>query len=198
MTFHADLRHWPTLAAFQAHLAAHPPVPSLWGTWRDTQTGRRMAWQGGRPSGVTLHHTWRPLVDQWSGQRTIEGIRAYYRDTKGWSAGPHLFVVMGSPNPANDGIWQLTPLNLVGIHAGLWNYRFFGLEVVGDYDRSPWPMPVRRLTLDTLAALFRWMGWHHVTLDTLRGHRECGSAKSCPGAQIDMDAVRSWLHAELL
>ena len=196
MTFHSDIRHWPTLAALTDHLAAHPPVDTLWGSWVDAG-GRRIAWKYGRPIGACLHHTWKPVPAQWVGRRSVEAQRTWFSAAKQWQAGPHLYVVSGSPNPANDGIYQLTPLNLPGIHAGAWNNRLIGVEVVGDYDSQPWPDSLRTLVIGAVVRLFRWLGIDRATLDTLRGHRECGSPKTCPGLAINLDAVRAQVQAEL-
>ena len=134
MTFAADPRHWPTLAAFQQHLAAHDPAVAAWA------------------QGLTLHHTYRPLPSQWRGVASLAGLRDFYVE-KGWSAGPHLFLVAGAPDPKDDGIWQLTPLSEPGIHAGQCNTALWGIEIAGGYDRVPWPTPVADLVYGVGCAL---------------------------------------------
>jgi len=171
MTFHAAILHWPDIAAFRAHLARHDAQAcTRWPRPRGAATHVR---------GIVLHHTWRPTWEQWRGERTMWGIHGYYVGL-GWSSGPHLFL-------APDGLWQLTPLNLPGTHAGRYNADYYGLEVVGDYDRAPWLPATRQWVYDLIAALEQWRG---SALD-IRGHRECGSLKSCPGAAIDLDLVRA-------
>ncbi len=150
---------------------------------------------------VVIHHTAVPTLDQWRGQRTMDALRKYYKDEvqwldpkgvvqRGWSAGPHLFL-------APDGLWVGTPPMTVGVHAGNWNRWSIGVEVVGDYNRVPWSEPTRQRVLATTVALFTWLGIRQANLDTLRGHRECGSPKTCPGSAIDMDQVRAWVQQAL-
>lgn len=164
MPFTADIRFWPNAAAFAAHLAQHDPAICAW------------------VHGATIHHTYRPTRDQWRGDASMRGLRDFYIG-KGWSAGPHLFI-------APDGIWQLTPLNLEGVHATVCNHARWGIEVVGDYDAEPWPAPIADLTYGALTALFRWRG---LAADTLNGHRDCNSPKTCPGTAIQLPAVRAAL-----
>jgi hypothetical protein len=187
--FRADIRQWKTLAAFTGHLAAHDPRIAPWA------------------HGLVLHHTWVPTAEQWRGRRSVNGLVRWYRDQvpwedkqgnlrHGWEAGPHLFVVDGSLDPRWDGIWQLTPLNEPGVHAGAWNRTHWGVEVVGDYDDHPWPPKLAELVYGVCDILLRW---RHIrpTLASVRGHRECGSPKSCPGWQINMDAVRAELQRRM-
>jgi hypothetical protein len=181
VSFAADIRHWPTVEAFAAHLAAHDPASSAW------------------VKGLTYHHTWKPTASAWRGRSSIDGLLRYYRDQVvwydgagrrriGWSAGPHLFV-------GPDGIWQLTPLNVPGIHAVSFNRTHWGLEVVGNYDRVSWQEPIRSLALGAGAALLRWRG---LPASAVNGHRDDPkTAKSCPGWAIDLDWVRAELQQRL-
>ena len=107
----------------------------------------------------------------------------------GWTAGPHLFIAIGSPRPDDDGIWQLTPLNMRGIHAGKANAWAWGIEVVGNYDADPWPATTERYAIDAACVLLKWRGIPY-TAPAVVGHRETGSPKTCPGRHIDMDRYR--------
>jgi len=169
--FAADIRHWPTLADFEAHLRAHPAAIAAWATE------------------IVYHHTYRPLRHQWHGRKTMEGLVAYYRDTQGWPSGPHLFI-------APDGIWQLTPLNLPGTHAMAGNGDSWGIEVVGDYDQEEWPKPIAELALGVGAALLRWRGLP-ANRETVSPHSAYNPAKTCPGKEIDLDWVRRELKRRL-
>lgn len=171
--FDYDLRHWKTVEEFAAHLARHDPAVAPWA------------------KGTTIHHTYVPRIDQWRGATSMEGTKNYYIG-KGWTSGPHLFIAYGSPNPADDGIWQMTPLNMRGTHAGICNSDFWGIEVVGDYDRAPWSAGLRALVVGATAALMQWRGLPVSTL-SLCGHRDCKSPKTCPGSKIDMNDVRTWV-----
>lgn len=174
MSFTADIRRWPTLADFEAHLAQHDPAAAPWA------------------KGVTLHHTYTPTLNQWRGLRSVEGTRNYYIGL-GWSAGPHLFIALGSPRPEWDGIYQLTPLTTPGIHAGACNSHMWGAEIVGRYDDAPWSAPLAQLVYGVTCALLRWRGLGPI----VQGHRECLPNKSCPGNAINMAWVREEVRHRL-
>jgi hypothetical protein len=174
MSFLLDVRHWSTVAEFEAHLAGYDPAATA--PWAN---------------GIVYHHTYRPLASQWAGAASISGLKSFYMG-KGWDRGPHLFICSGAPRSSDDGIWQFTPLNSPGIHAGACNATHWGLEVVGDYDDAPWPPAVAELALGTGAALLRWRRLP-LTPQSVRGHRDCLNNKSCPGRSIDMEEVRTLL-----
>lgn len=170
MSFACDIRQWKTIEEFSAHLKAHNPDIAPWAT------------------GIIVHHTYRPLQSQWRGRTTMDGLKNFYIG-KGWDAGPHIFVAANSPNPADDGIWQLTPLNMVGIHAGVCNSHNWGMEVVGDYDNESWSAETQKLAIGVIGELFKWRSLS-VTNTNVKGHRDCNSPKTCPGNAINMDNVR--------
>jgi hypothetical protein len=171
--FAIDIRQWKTVQEFASHLSNYSPAIASWAT------------------GVVVHHTYRPLPSQWNGRVTLGGLKNFYVG-KGWSAGPHLFIVANSPNPAHDGIWQLTPLNLPGVHATVCNPRTWGIEVVGDFDVSPWDAQTRELVVGAMAELLKWRNLA-VDTSTVIGHRDCNSPKTCPGKAIDLNNVRQWV-----
>ncbi len=160
--FAADIRSWLHGADLAAHLAKHDPQICRW------------------VKGVTIHHTISPTLAQWQGRRSMTSLLGFYRDVRGWSAGPHLFITPSA-------IWQLTPLNVPGIHGNLCNATHWGIEVVGSYDLFPWPAAVAEQVYGTLAALLKWTG---LRADRINGHRDCGSPKTCPGRAIKIEAVR--------
>lgn len=73
----------------------------------------------------------------------LDGLKNFYADTLGWSAGPHLF--------ADDRfIYGMTPMYDIGIHAK-WANQFHaggklhysvGIEVIGCYTKVVWPEAV--------------------------------------------------------
>jgi hypothetical protein len=176
--FSWSTRSFPSVAAFVAYLATLPPP-----RWAQ---------------GVAIHHTWSPDVQQWAGARTMAGLARYYQfdvrnpdGSRGWSSGPHLFI-------APDGvIWQGTPVTTPGTHAGTYNRLFWGIEVVGNYDVKPWSTPTAEAAFGAATALLRWKGITTIGMGSVRGHRETGSSKTCPGKQINMDAVRAELWKRL-
>lgn len=173
MTFACQIEHWPTVGAFEQHLARHDALrTNLW--------TRR----------VVLHHTVRPLPTQWRGYHSMANLARYYRDTLKWPGGPHLFVCSGAPNPADDGIWQLTPLNVPSVHSNNCNRDGIAIEVVGNYDHTSWTPATRLLVLGATRAL---LAWRRLPVEVVVGHRDCGSRKSCPGRRIDLNEVRAQL-----
>lgn len=175
MTFHWQIEHWPTVAAFRAHLAQYDALrTNLW------------------TRKVVLHHTVRPLPSQWRGWKSMANLATYYRDTLRWTGGPHLFVCHGAPNPADNGIWQGSPLNMQTTHSNNCNRDGIAIEVVGNYDAAPWPPLTAELVLGTTDAL---LTWRQLPTAAVVGHRDCGSKKTCPGRAIDLNAVRARLEA---
>ena len=170
MSFVVDVRQWKTVAEFTAHLAAHSPSVAKWA------------------HGVVLHHTWAPTVSQWRGAMSMNGLQRYYMRL-GWDRGPHLFICQGAPDRDDDGIWQFTPLNVQGIHAGSANSWAWGIEVVGNYDIASWSPAMADMVRGATLALMDWRSIG-VSRLTLIGHREVPSPKTCPGRMIDMNIVR--------
>lgn len=121
--------------------------------------------------------------------RQLDSMMRYYRDAKGWSAGPHLFI-------DEKWIWLFTPMYDVGIHAAQGNsYRdssrklhySIGIEVIGYYEKVVWPAAVAANVADAIAYLKRRLG----TFDYLDGpwKGKIGSHRmynkpSCPGGKI--------------
>lgn len=165
--FRWDIKHFPTVAHFLAYLAGLP----------------KPSWA----KGVTLHHTYIPKLADWRGHATMSGMGSHYRNVLKWDSGPQIFV-------APDGIWQGTPVNQPAVHAQRCNVDHIAIEVVGDYDKTPWAEPITSLVYGTINALFDWLDIPNVTPETLNGHRDCGSSKTCPGSAIDLDVVRDRLR----
>lgn len=168
--FVIDMRQWKTVDDFRQYLTGYDPSIAPWA------------------KGVVLHHTWSPLISGWRGSTTINRMRRYYEGL-GWDRGPHLYICQGAQNPADDGIWQMTPLNLQGIHATTANAWAWGIEVVGNYDVATWSPATAAMVQGATLAL---MNWRHIPVSrlTLIGHREVPSPKTCPGRMIDMNVVR--------
>ena len=146
---------------------------------------------------AVVHHTYIPTLAQWRSQATVDGMKRYYQydvknkdGSRGWDSGPHVF---NAPN----GIWIGTPPNQIGTHAGIYNSTSWGIETVGNYDPVPFSPAIKAQLFGIIIALFKWRGITHVSLDTVRGHRECGSPKSCPGAANNMNTLRGELALAL-
>ncbi len=168
-TFTADIRQWHTIGDFSDWIGKFPDSDFRW------------------IEKIVLHHTIKPVVSQWRGKRSMEDLLTFYRDTRHWAVGPHLFICTGSIVTTDDGIWQLTPMNTPGIHAGDCNHNGLGIEVVGNYDVTPWSPPTKAMIYGTVLALLRRCSLGPCDV---YGHRECLANKTCPGKAIDMRRVR--------
>lgn len=155
------------------------------------------------PNGVVVHHTWRPTVASWQGERTINGLKRYY-EKKGWSAGPHIFV-------AEDGIWLFTDMYKVGIHADSANATWekngrtgtgwpprgakvkaytLGMEVVGNYDNKQWSGETKKNAIHVIKTLQKKL---NIDNSGVTFHRDYKPSKTCPGRGI----TKPWLWNEL-
>jgi hypothetical protein len=165
--FDIDIKHWPTLDSFVAYLDTIP-----------------------RPSwcfGITNHNTYIPNEQQWRGLVSMTSMKQTYIG-KGWSAGPHLFLAAEAPNPADRGIFQMTPLPHVGVHAGPCNNNHLGIENVGDFDaRPPSPAQYQLAVAVNRAILHAWM----MVPNAVNVHRECMSGRTCPGRHFDANKFRA-------
>lgn len=164
-----DVWRWPTVADLRAHLAQHGYATTA--PWARA---------------VIVHHTVRPTPAQWRGAASVAALARYYKGL-GWTAGPHLFVCSGCPDPADAGIWQLTPLSVPGTHANAANAWAWGIEHVGLFDAAPMPPDVAALGMGAAAALLDWAG-QAASGVTVRPHRAFNPAKSCPGRAVDLVA----------
>jgi hypothetical protein len=153
------------------------------------------AWE---PEFVVLHNTAAPTLAQWiagptTPQQRILNLEAFYRDTQGWSAGPHLFI-------DNRLIWVFTPLTTSGVHSPSWNHVAWGVEMVGDYSREAFDRGpganVAENTVRALATLHTVMG---LEPETLRFHKEDTRTthKNCPGANVDKDDMIARIREQM-
>jgi len=141
---------------------------------------------GWRPSGITLHNTAAPTLDQWWHGGTppevrMENLRHYYEVEQGWSAGPHAFC---------DGvtIWIFTDFNVSGVHSPSWNGTRLGIEAVGDYDREDWDSGAGLKVHEQAVALFgeccKFYGWEP-NGNTIKLHYEDPATDhACPGSDV--------------
>lgn len=172
--FDAELMHWPTIAAFTAYLQGVP----------------RPSWC----TGITNHNTYQPDERNWAGMASMRSLVAYYRDTKQWPSGPHLFLAAAAPNAANTGIFQLTPIARPGTHAGACNAHNIGIENVGNFDARPPTLDQYTLLLAVNRAILEHWGIPPASVNV---HNECMLGRTCPGkhltgTQIRADLSRPW------
>ena len=122
-------------------------------------------------------------------QRQLDNLMRYYRDTKAWPAGPHLFI-------DERWIWLFTPMYDVGVHAAQGNsYRdsrrklhySLGIEVIGYYERVAWPAAVARNVSGAVAALVKRLhtfGYIDKPWAGGIGSHRMYNKPQCPGAKI--------------
>src|SRR5712692_9223750 len=141
-----------------------------------------LSWTAWRPSFIVLHNTAVPSLAQRPNGLTeqhIRGLEEFYRDTQGWSAGPHLFV-------DDRQIWVFTPLTVSGVHSPSWNKVAFGVEMLGDYEREAFDggrgLEVRNNGVAAIATLSAVLG---IDCQTMRIHREDPlTTHACPGKNV--------------
>lgn len=149
-----------------------------------------------RPRFAVLHNTAAPRLDQWHsapGKARMRNLEHYYRDQKGWSAGPHLFV-------ADDLIWVFTPLTRRGVHSPSWNSVSWGIEMVGDFDTEEFASgpgaQVRDNTVSAIATLYEALG---IEARSLRLHKEDpGTTHACPGRKVVKEDMIARIEAAIM
>ncbi|KOS07464.1 hypothetical protein AM493_16485 [Flavobacterium akiainvivens] len=141
-----------------------------------------LTWPAWRPSFIVLHNTASPSLAQRPNGLTLQHIRnleSYYRDTKKWSAGPHLFI-------DDHQIWVFTPLTMSGVHSPSWNKLALGFEMLGNYETENFSsgrgLAVRKNTVAAIATISAVLG---IDPETMRLHKEDpGTDHDCPGKKV--------------
>jgi hypothetical protein len=141
-----------------------------------------LRWNAWRPQFITLHNTAIPSLKQRPNgfsKQNIKDLEHFYRDEKGWSAGPHLFI-------DDKQIWVFTPLTVSGVHSPCYNKIALGIEMLGNYQTESFSsgrgLKVRRNTVAALATLCAVIG---LDPEGLRLHKEDVCTKhDCPGKNV--------------
>ena len=142
----------------------------------------QLKWTSWRPSFIVLHNTAVPTLAQRPNGLTlqhIKGLEVYYRDTRKWSAGPHLFI-------DDKQIWVFTPLTVSGVHSPSWNNLSLGIEMLGDYLKESFTtgrgLKVRLMATAAMTTLNSVLG---IDPHTMKLHREDPlTTHICPGAAV--------------
>jgi hypothetical protein len=143
---------------------------------------RTLQWTAWRPNFVVLHNTAVPSLAQRPNgltEKHIQGFVAFYRDEKGWHAGPHLFI-------DDRQIWVFTPLTVPGVHSPSWNTVALGVEMLGNYEVEAFDggrgALVRENAMAALTTLHEVLG---IDVNTLKLHREDPeTTHACPGKNV--------------
>ncbi len=174
MAFDMTIIHWATVADFAVYLTSHP----------------RPAWC----EGLCDHNTYRPDENGWQGLASMRSMAKTYA-SRGWTAGPHLFCAAVCPDPADRGVWQMTPLAHQGVHAGPCNSTHLGIEHVGDFQARPPTYAQWQLAVDVNVAICR--AWR-LRAGVVRVHKECMPDRVCPGQYFSANTLRADVQAALL
>jgi hypothetical protein len=142
-----------------------------------------LKWPSWRPSFVVLHNTGAPSLAQRPKGLTakhIANLESYYRDERGWSAGPHLFI-------DDHQIWVFTPLTLSGVHSPSWNKVALGVEMLGDYAGEEFDsgrgLEVQQNAVAAIATLSAVLG---LDPESMRLHKEDKKTDhDCPGKKVN-------------
>lgn len=156
-----------------------------------------LKWSDWKPSGITLHNTAAPTLEQWaeSGPKhdaRIRNLESYYEGELGWHAGPHWFISRSFIN------WFSNPL-LPGVHSRCFNSTRFGIEMVGDYNTEEFNSgdgaQVRDNAVFWIAALNNRFGFK---AEDLTFHVECKQDNhDCPGRKVVKADVIARVVAEM-
>jgi len=154
-----------------------------------------------------LHHTWRPRREDYHGAGTIEGIRDYHVNSRGWSdigtnayAAPDGTVYNGRPlswsnycHALRKKPWADCPADYreIATTATSWpNHYAFGIETIGNFDDED---PAASLAMNTaLAVLAAVHRLYNLPPERLFLHRDV-AYKTCPGSRV----TRAWARAEV-
>lgn len=150
-----------------------------------------LQWVAWRPSFIALHNTASPSLAQRPvgfTQQHIKNLVSFYRDEKGWSAGPHLFI-------DDKQIWVFTPLTVSGVHSPSWNKLAMGIEMLGNYETESFKtgrgLAVRKNTVAAIATLSAVLG---LDPTTMKLHKEDpATTHKCPGKNV----IKSEVIAEV-
>lgn len=153
-------------------------------------------WGKWRPNKIVWHNTSAPTLKQWiksadedakngriPGSARINNLERYFRDDRGWSGCPHLFI-------ANDRIWVMNPLTAPGTHSPSWNGTSIGIEMIGDFstedDDSGEGLKVKNNTISATAVLCSALGIDPTTGIFLH-KQDPKTTHDCPGEHIARD-----------
>jgi hypothetical protein len=138
---------------------------------------------------VIVHHTWSPTAAQYKGLATIQGIRRYHMETRGWS--DNGYHVMFAPN---GDLWLCRPLARSGAHTLNRNARTIGVSFIANFDAED-PATYGGMAVGVAAVAALCKRWSLPT-SAIRFHREFAD-KSCPGTRMDLAKFRAHVQAAM-
>ena len=131
---------------------------------------------------VIVHHTEEPTAAQYRGVATIQGVRRYHMEVRGWSDnGYHIMI------GPNADIWLCRPLERSGGHTLGHNAHSVGLSHVANFDTED-PRGYGGMVTGqrVVAAVLKRFG---LGVEVVHFHREFAD-KTCPGMKLDLTTYR--------
>ena len=126
----------------------------------------------------------------WPGDPSIHDIYRVHVIENGWrDVGYHYLI-------RKDGTIEVgRHESQQGAHSrdGGMNPVSIGICMSGHHDREHYTQAQASSLVKLSRAIMRT---YHIPIENFIGHREAGAAKTCPGTQIDMDAIRGLIHEE--
>jgi hypothetical protein len=149
-----------------------------WGARRPGRTPSRH-----RPVRVVVHHSYRPTIPGWGGDRTMRAIQDYHMDNNEWADIGYHYVI----SPDGTIYAGRDPEHLgahCAVHVGtphFGNRGSIGICVIGDFDHEE-PTTAQLASLHALLADLR----QRFGVAEVRGHFEAGTPppKTCPGKSL--------------
>jgi hypothetical protein len=132
---------------------------------------------------IHVHHTWKPSIKDFNGEKTIWAMWNYHVNIRGWSdIGQHASV-----DPEGY-IWDGRDLNISPASISGRNgspYSPFMFEMIGNFDKGNDKLEGKQL--DTTLKLCSFLlSKFNLSKDKIKFHREF-APKSCPGTGIDKE-----------
>jgi len=171
--------YWVWHHTYNPDISTAPVNPNNSSTWWDRNE-----------QGMTLEEKRKKRKPQ------LDSIMIYYRDSLGWTVGPHLFV-------DDLFIWVMTPMYYIGIHCNEGNSyskngkkRYsIGCEMIGYYDYYEWSPAIYAMGGWACACVKAALHYNNVYTPAgqdqpwvhdpeLSGHRDYTTQKTCPGLKI--------------
>ena len=136
---------------------------------------------------VIVHHTESPTAAQYRGLATIQGVRRYHMEVRGWS--DNGYHIMFAPN---GDIWLCRPLEREGGHCLGHNAHSVGVSYVANFDRED-PRAYGGMVTGqrVVAAVLKRFG---LGVERVHFHREFAD-KTCPGMKLDLTTYRKEVAA---
>ena len=183
------------------------PTMEELGQWLQRQTPGH-----GTVKATVLHHTWSPSAAEFQGRSTIEAIRRYHMEVRGFSdiaanayACPDGTVITGRPLSAGNWAHALVSRShpeaeaaaIAGGNKQFFNYYAFGLETVANFDREPIHSGPSGVSYETALQVMTVVHTVYRLLpDRLFFHRDIAD-KTCPGTRLDRATFRAELGRRL-